>query len=878
MRAPLAGWRLPLRLARRDALRHRARALLVVAMIALPVLAVTTADVLFQTSTVSGTESVDRRMGASQALVTASAETNAVQQAPDPDVGYPVFDGDETLAAPSAEQVSSLLDGARLVELRRTVGQVVTEDGRVEAQALEVDLTDPVTDGLARLTSGRLPRSDGEVVVNAALVDDGFRVGDPLAFEVGSEVAGDTTTPVVVGTAESTTFRDQPFVAGPLGSLGLDSSEQSQWLVDGGPVTWQSVQQLNRLGALVASRAVIDDPPPTSEQYDAVLSQGGEADEQVVAVLALIVVMVVLEVVLLAGPAFAVGARKQQRSLALMAASGGTPTQSRRVVLAGAVVLGGTGAVLGVLLGTGLARVLQPVLQRFSQTWFGPFDVPWLHLLAVAAFGLLSAFLAAAVPAVLASRQDVVAVLAGRRGDAPASRRSSVLGAVLLAIGVAASAYGALQPAGGELAIAVGAVPAVLGMILLVPVVLSLVARVAGRLPLTLRYAVRDAHRHRTRTVPAVAAVAATVAGVVALGIGLSSDEREAEETYTASVADGVGVVQAWEQPVRWDALRAAVEREATGVEVSEQLGLSDRDGWQEVRLPSEVQTYGSGSSLGATVLVSDGPVPVGLVGLSDADAARAARALAAGRAVVFTGPDDRVDDTDVTIVSHRYDPETGADAGSERATLPAAYLPLSDPLSGPAAILPVTGAEELGVEPTTVALVVTGGLDRDREGEVQEALKGVDPDASLYVERGFQRDDAAVIAQLVLLGLGGVLMLGGTLTATFLALSDARPDLATLAAVGASPRTRRGVAAAYALVVGGLGALLGAVVGLVPGIAVTWPLTSSPGFDGAAPTGPFLHVPWLMLLALVVVLPLLTALLVGATARSRLPLVSRLD
>jgi putative ABC transport system permease protein len=55
----------------------------------------------------------------------------------------------------------------------------------------------------------------------------------------------------------------------------------------------------------------------------------------------------------------------------------------------------------------------------------------------------------------------------------------------------------------------------------------------------------------------------------------------------------------------------------------------------------------------------------------------------------------------------------------------------------------------------------------------------------------------------LVLGALGGLLMLSGTLTATFLALSDARPDLAALSAVGAAPRTRRVVAAAYALVVG---------------------------------------------------------------------------
>ena len=136
-------------------------------------------------------------------------------------------------------------------------------------------------------------------------------------------------------------------------------------------------------------------------------------------------------------------------------------------------------------------------------------------------------------------------------------------------------------------------------------------------------------------------------------------------------------------------------------------------------------------------------------------------------------------------------------------------------------------------------------------------------------------------MVQLVLAALGGVLMLGGTLTATFLALSDARPDLATLAAVGAAPRTRRGIAASYALVVGFVGALLGAVVGFIPGIAITWPLTYIPGdqlgSSGEA-SGPYLDVPWLLVLGLVVALPLVTAAVVGLTARSRLPLVTRLD
>ncbi len=81
-------------------------------------------------------------------------------------------------------------------------------------------------------------------------------------------------------------------------------------------------------------------------------------------------------------------------------------------------------AVLGVVLGIGIARLLEPFVQARSDLWFGPFEVPWLHLAGVAAFGLVSALLAAVVPAYLASRQDVVAVLAGRRGDQAPSLKS----------------------------------------------------------------------------------------------------------------------------------------------------------------------------------------------------------------------------------------------------------------------------------------------------------------------------------------------------------------------------------------------------------------------------------------------------------------------
>lgn len=139
--------------------------------------------------------------------------------------------------------------------------------------------------------------------------------------------------------------------------------------------------------------------------------------------------------------------------------------------------------------------------------------------------------------------------------------------------------------------------------------------------------------------------------------------------------------------------------------------------------------------------------------------------------------------------------------------------------------------------------------------------------------------DDPGELAWLLLLGsVGGVLVLGGTLTATLLALSDARPDLATLVGIGGAPRTRRLIAASYAGVIGLLGALLGAAAGLVPGIAVAFPLTRQSQFGEVPPGAPefYLDVPWLFLGALVVGVPLLAVLGVGLFTRSTLPLTSR--
>jgi len=419
----------------------------------------------------------------------------------------------------------------------------------------------------------------------------------------------------------------------------------------------------------------------------------------------------------------------------------------------------------------------------------------------------------------------------------------------------------------------------VLGMLLLIPVVVVVLARLARRLPLPLRFAVRDAARHRTRTVPAVAAVAATVAGVVALGIGTASDAEQSRATYTPLLTVGMASVSP-PPDVDLAQVEEILERYVPEAEVTPVLGPTQRmRSYTYVEPKVDGDDYllsGYGSSLSSFPISDDGSIPPHLTGLSDSERAAGEQALADGGAVIFT--DQGIDADEVRLVARSDGRRASGVLG--RATVPAVFVETTQVEARAQGVLSLEAAAALGVDPVAEGLLVQGAITEGQEEDVNEALLALDAEASMYVERGYQEEDETLIVQLVLGALGAVLMLGGTLTATFLSLSDARPDLATLSAVGASPRTRRAVAASYALVIALLGALLGVGVGLIPGITVTYPLTGADWVQEMDPSLPnhFLAVPWLLIGSLVIALPLLTAVLVGVFTRSRLPMVARID
>lgn len=870
-----------LRLAAREVVRARARSLMVLVLITVPVMAVCAAAVLIATQHVDSKEGLQRRLGGYDARVTVASAGHRTSQGVDPDTtGWGIAPGKGDGARVDAATIRRVLGGVRVREENEGTLRVRATDGIENAGATELDLRSPLVRGMVTLTRGRLPRTSSEVVVSQALADRGSPLGSTLATQAGHRYR-------VVGIVRSGTLRTASLVFGLPGSLHLPGSQRS-WLVSGRAITWNDVQRLDALGALVLSRAVVLDPPPASE-IGAGFRSSPTHSTTTLQVAALIAAMAVLEVVLLAGPAFAVGARRQARALALMAASGATTGQVRRVVLGTALVLGGVAAVVGTTAGIALARLLAPWLQGRAATWFGPFDVPWHEVLGIAAFGLVSALLAATVPAWLTSRQDVVAVLAGRRGDRPATGRMPVVGLVLIALGVASAAYGALHS--GVLWIAVAEVVAVLGTVLVVAPVLVVLGRVSGRLPLALRYATRDATRHRARTVPAVAAVAATVAGVVAISIASSSQSAQRAAMYTPLTARGDAIISI---PRARDATRLlrVVQHTLPAATVTGVMGVPSNTtvGGHQVEESLELRPTGSSappevSSANAynTLYVVAHRLPSSMVGISAAARTRADDALAAGGVVGFSSRSAPARSARVT--RRDYSTTTADPVGrAARATLPAAFIAQHGTQTVAVAVLSPSAARRLGLRPVVTAYLASNApVTGTQHTALTEAVNAVTGEATVYVESGPPVDDRTRIVVLVLTLLGVALMLGGTLTATALSLSDARGDLATLSAVGAAPRTRRRVAAAYALVVGGVGALLGAAVGFVPGIAASFPLTRDDYPSGTlASGGPvpshFLDVPWLLVIGVVVALPLVTALLVGLTARSRLPLVARID
>jgi len=520
---------------------------------------------------------------------------------------------------------------------------------------------------------------------------------------------------------------------------------------------------------------------------------------------------------------------------------------------------------------------------------------------------VVASVVAALLPAKGIARLDIVSVLAGRTGDHRVHRGLPIAGVVVMVLSSIGLIWSAAATAKADqgmwgLLIVVGAAGLVLGCLMVIPAVLALIGRLGTRLVLPLRLAARDTARQRGRSTPAVAAIMAAVAALTALSISAASYTQMKEKTYQPQQPMGSGAISLTGGEASQRDVRAVLNRFAPQLKVDPVGYLDSNDvsmansgsvpwvnlvppGCTEAQILAVLQTSKANTTASRTAPTRcenlTNQTTTHISSLSSYPAAlhlsMSQRAMLEAGGMLITDP-KLVQDGQVRFVSGTA--TLGASeviagyAITQRTDIPALVVDrrvwatafYGEPDG--AWILPDT-AKKLGWPVRTQAFNLTsptGTISPQVESAVADRLGD---GAFFQVERGYQNPFRLIL--LIAFLVAGLLVLIASLISTALSLAESQNDMSTLAALGATRHTRRGIAASQALVVAACGAVLGVAVGMIPGIASTWPLTSR----GSLP--PTIAIPWLPLIAVCVGVPLLAAALAWIAVRRRPQMTRRL-
>jgi len=213
---------------------------------------------------------------------------------------------------------------------------------------------------------------------------------------------------------------------------------------------------------------------------------------------------------------FSVLAQRRLRALGMLSAIGATGRNLRLVMITGGLAVGVTAALAGVVLGFAAWFAYVPTLQQATGHVVDATNVPWWAFGTGVVFAIATSVLASRRPAKTMAAVPVVAALSGRPAPPKAVHRSALPGVVVFAGGVTCLAFtGGWAGAGGggagaakdALLLLAGLVATIVGILLLAPLAVSVLAAGAcPRLPVAVRIALRDLVRYRARSGAALAA------------------------------------------------------------------------------------------------------------------------------------------------------------------------------------------------------------------------------------------------------------------------------------------------------------------------------------------------------------------------------------
>ncbi|TJY68858.1 ABC transporter permease [Arthrobacter sp. CAU 1506] len=312
------------------------------------------------------------------------------------------------------------------------------------------------------LLSGKLP-GDGEVALDAGTAEKrGLAAGDTIELApAGGLVAAEDLAAAGTGLTVSGIVKasKDPFMMGQ--PQFFTGGELVQHLAGEGGPQLRSIQLdlaaggdatavKSALAGALADAGFADATVNTAEEQTkaVVASFTGGTDQLTVVLLAFALVALLVSALVVANT-FSVLIAQRTRELALLRCIGADRKQIRNSVLAEALLVGVGASIVGVLGAVGLMAGIVAVLQAQPDTEFAALAVPPVAVAVGLVVGILLTVLAALAPARAATR---VAPLAALR-PADEARAGNAKGKVRLAVGVALTV-------GGAVVLALGAVSA----------------------------------------------------------------------------------------------------------------------------------------------------------------------------------------------------------------------------------------------------------------------------------------------------------------------------------------------------------------------------------------------------------------------------------
>lgn len=816
----LVGLRASARIARRSAMRHRKRTILIVVLIAIPVAAAIVVAGINRANKIDPDRFASRQFGTADVRVTMSGAKS---------------DLEDWVAAQIGDEPSATFTKFRILGVDYGAG----------VELYDTDLTHSLTQGLFVLVDGTAPTLSNQVVLSVSsaaslqaevgdtiemafgpvssrpytltgMVQDPFSVRRRLAIVTpeGMDIVvariGPTaetqaaavprTTWLVGGVGsgfasqvadawerdrkeswpppavdprprELASLSDEIYYsldAAAIGDLvdlapGLDGEalhDAAQQRVKEYVVlsnTWIDVESRDeRLRSLARNDSVFGGPP---------------------AIGATVAALLLVEVALVAGAAYATGARRRLRELGLLGSNGATQAHIRMIVIGEGVAAG----LLGAALGAAMAGVVLVIGRGFMQMLVDQLiigvPITVVDILVPAFVGVLAATTAAWIPARTAASVPPVVALQGRMPQTPPRRWIAPAGLGLVGFGmllviVAKVAFGQ----GAAIQAGLGVIFMIGGVALLTGPMVSVIGGIADRFRATSRLVLRDAARQRTRASVAMSAVMVVLLAPIIVGVGAGNARAgqairglPAPDNHVVTIGQpGVdGNFDAgYTLPEDVEAVQAVLPESAAALITTLEARVifqAEEVALQTIDRPGSFDDYEQAIS-------SDYRAAVGTPSLAAAlGKPSIAQALESGKAVVL-GVTNR--STTLTINDVAID--------ATEVAIPVAEWAM------PRLLLPQSMVDELGLQQAgTKALFVT---PRPLTLETANALWDLDVSVAVSPR------NILSIEQALWLGLGAtfLVILGIIGLITMLSATESDGDLATMVAVGAPPGMRR--------------------------------------------------------------------------------------